>query len=74
MDKEFKKEWIIKRMNEIENEEIIDFFYGFTKGYIDNKERKIKENNMKQYGKAKDIIKHEEECLIQLLEIQNKFK
>lgn len=42
MDKEFKKEWIIERINEIENEGIIDFLYGFTKGYIDNKERKVR--------------------------------
>lgn len=41
MDKEFKKEWIIERINEIENEKIIDFLYGFTKGYIDSKERKM---------------------------------
>lgn len=42
MDKEFKKEWIIKRMNEIKNEEIIDLLFGIAKGYIDSKERKIK--------------------------------
>lgn len=42
MDKEFKKEWIIERINEIENEGIIDFLYGFTKGYIDAKERKVR--------------------------------
>ena len=40
-NKEFKKEWIIKKMNEIENEEIIDFLYGITKRYIDSKERKM---------------------------------
>ena len=41
MDKEFKKEWIIERINEIENEKIINFLYGITKGYIDSKERKM---------------------------------
>ena len=41
MDKKFKKEWIIKKMNEIENEEIINFLYVITKGYIDSKERKM---------------------------------
>lgn len=43
MDKEFKKEVIIKSIKEMEEEEFIDFLYGFTKGYIDSKERKIGE-------------------------------
>lgn len=42
MDKELKKEWIIERINEIKNEEIIDFLYGFTKGCLDTKERKVR--------------------------------
>lgn len=40
MDKEFKKELIIKIINEIENEEFVNFLYGFTKAYIDNKDKK----------------------------------
>lgn len=40
MDKELKKEWIIKRINEINDEQIINFIYGFTRG-IDTKESKI---------------------------------
>lgn len=42
MDKEFKKEWIIERINEIENEGIIDFLYGFTKGWLDTKEMRVR--------------------------------
>lgn len=41
MDKKLKKEWIIKTMNEYEDERIIDFLYGIVQGYINTKERKI---------------------------------
>ena len=41
MDKELKKEWIAKKINEINNEQIIDCIYGFIKGCISSKERKI---------------------------------
>lgn len=47
MDKEFKKEWIIKKMNESENEKIIDFLYGITKGYIDIQRKKRGNKNEK---------------------------
>lgn len=61
MDKEFKKEWIIERINEIENEKIIDFLFGFTKGYVDIQRKKRENNNL-------------DEITIKLLEIQNKLK
>ena len=43
MDKGLKKDWIIKRINKIEDEEYLDFIFGFTKGYI-NIQRNKKEN------------------------------
>lgn len=46
MDKEFKKEWIIERINEIENEKIIDFLFGFTKEYVDIQRKKRENNNL----------------------------
>ena len=61
MDKGLKKDWIIKRINKIEDEEYLDFIFGFTKGYI-NTQRKKKENN------------NLDEKIIKLLEIQNKLK
>lgn len=36
MNKEFKKEWIIKRINEFEDDKYLDFIFGFTVGYINN--------------------------------------
>nr|UVN03566.1 MAG: hypothetical protein [Bacteriophage sp.] len=39
-NKEFKKEWIIERINETKDEKIINFLYGIIKGYIDSKEKK----------------------------------
>ena len=41
LGKELKKEWIAKKINEINNEKIIDCIYGFIKGCISSKERKI---------------------------------
>lgn len=61
MDKEFKKEWIIERINEIENEKIIVFLFGFTKEYVDIQRKKRENNNL-------------DEITIKLLEIQNKLK
>lgn len=40
MDKKLKKEWIIKKMNEYEDERIIDFLYGIVQGYINTKEKR----------------------------------
>ena len=40
MDKEFKKEWIIKIINKIEDKEYLDFLFGFTKGYVDIQRKK----------------------------------
>lgn len=40
MDKEFKKEWIIKKLNENDNGKIIDTLYNIARGYFDCKERK----------------------------------
>ena len=42
MDRELKKIYIIKAINKMEDENCLDFIYGFIKGYIDNKGRKIK--------------------------------
>lgn len=41
MDKELRKEWIIKKINESEDERMINSLYFMLKGYIDTKERKI---------------------------------
>ena len=40
MNKEFKKEWIIKSLNE--DSKLIDIFYNIARGYFDSKERKIR--------------------------------
>lgn len=40
-NKEFKKEWIIKKLNENDNGKIIDILYNITRGYFDYKERKM---------------------------------
>lgn len=61
MDKEFKKEWIIKIINKIEDKEYLDFLFGFTKGYVDIQRKKRGNNNL-------------DEITIKLLEIQNKLK
>jgi hypothetical protein len=42
MDRELKKIYIIKAINKMEDEKCLDFIYGFIKGCIDNKGRKIK--------------------------------
>ena len=42
MDRELKKIYIIKAINKMENKKCLDFIYGFIKGCIDNKGRKIK--------------------------------
>lgn len=41
MDKELRKEWIIKKINESEDERMINSLYFMLKGYIDTKEREI---------------------------------
>lgn len=61
MDKEFKKEWIIKIINKIEDKEYLVFLFGFTKGYVDIQRKKRENNNL-------------DEITIKLLEIQNKLK
>lgn len=61
MDKEFKKEWIIKIINKIEDKEYLDFLFGFTKVYVDIQRKKRENNNL-------------DEITIKLLEIQNKLK
>lgn len=61
MDKEFKKEWIIKIINKIEDKEYLDFLFGFTKGYVDIQRKKRENNNL-------------DEITSKLLEIQNKLK
>ena len=40
MDREFKKEWLIKALNE--DGKLIDIFYNIARGYFDSKGRKIK--------------------------------
>lgn len=41
-NKEFKKEWIIKKLNDNDNGKIIDILYNITRGYFDTKERKVR--------------------------------
>lgn len=59
MDREFKKEWLIKALNE--DGKLIDIFYNIARGYFDSKGRKIKMQNKKI-----------DEIIIKLLEIQNR--
>lgn len=40
-NKEFKKEWIIKKLNENDNGKIIDILYNIARGYFDCKEREM---------------------------------
>lgn len=40
MDREFKKEWLIKALNE--DGKLIDIFYNIARWYFDSKGRKIK--------------------------------
>lgn len=47
MDKEFKKEWIIKMVNKIEDKEYLDFLFYFTKGYVDIQRKKRGNKNEK---------------------------
>ena len=47
MDKEFKKELIIKTINKIEDKEYLDFLFGFTKEYVDTQRKKRGNKNEK---------------------------
>ncbi|CUP09508.1 MULTISPECIES: hypothetical protein [Clostridium] len=58
MDKELKKEIIIKGINKIDDEKFLNFLFGFVIGY---NRTKIKEN------------KKIDEIIIKLLDIQNRF-
>lgn len=64
MDKELKKEIIIKNINKMENEEFLDFLFAFVLGY--NRE-KTKERKITVKDKKID------EITIKLLDIQNRF-
>lgn len=43
MNKELKKEIIIKSINKMENEELLDFLFGVVIGYNRTKQKKGKE-------------------------------
>lgn len=64
MNKELKKEIIIKNINKVENEELLDFLFGFVIGY-DRKKQKKRKITMKD--------KKIDEITIKLLDIQNRF-